>query len=212
MELKKRSDLHLSRKIWHVMTGVSALSATYLLKFNSKQAAIVSGSIAIIGLIVEMLRLNNQKINNIFLKYMGSLLRDTEKNKMSGLVYYALGVSITFSIFPWHLAIMGILILIFADPLASLIGTKFGKRKIINGKSVEGFLGCWIVCCLTIYGYSYFTQLNISLVFILLGGFLGALSELFVILDDNLSIPILSGLFFYLIAKFITYDFLLLTT
>ncbi|MGK0367072.1 MAG: dolichol kinase, partial [Thermoproteota archaeon] len=115
------------------------------------------------------------------------------KRRPSGLVFYALGVSITFYLYTWNVAIISILILIFADPFASLFGVLFGKRKLFKDKSLEGSLGCLVISVLTTYIYSIFNSIELSLTQLLFIGLFGALSELFTIIDDNLSIPIISG-------------------
>ena len=191
--MKSKADLHLSRKLWHVLTGVIALSITYLLSFDSKMAAIASGSIAGVGIIAELIRLKNPKINDLILKRFGTLFRESEKSRPSGLVFYALGVSICFSLYEWHIAIISILFLVFSDPFASLIGNLYGSRKLIKGKSLEGFLACFALSLLITFLYTSFYNLGYTWWVLIVIGLIGAISELFSFIDDNLSIPVLSG-------------------
>ena len=191
--LKKINDLHLARKTWHILTGLTALLITYQFNFDSKMAALVSGAIGIMGLIGELVRLNIPRINDFVFSIFGTLFREHEKKRPSGLVFYALGVSITFYLYTWNVAIISILILIFADPFASLFGVLFGKRKLFKDKSLEGFLGCLAISVLTTYIYSTLNSIELGVTQLILIGLFGALSELFTIIDDNLSIPIVSG-------------------
>lgn len=170
-----------------------ALSVTFILNFNSHEAALVSLSIGIIGLIFEVLRLKNTSINKFFLKRAGRFLRETEKNKISGFIYYCFGVSACFFLFKWEIAIQSIFFLILADPIASIIGVMFGKNNLIFGKSLEGSLACFLVCFI-ISAVSGFFYLKVPwLTFAFLGGLSGTISELLAILDDNLTIPLFSG-------------------
>jgi diacylglycerol kinase (CTP) len=191
--LKTNDDLHLARKFWHILTGVTALLITYKFNFDSRMAALVSGAIGVTGLVGELLRLNIPRINDFIFSIFGFLFREHEKRRPSGLVFYALGVSISFYLYTWNVAIISILILVFADPFASLIGVLFGKRKLFKAKSLEGFLACFTISILTTYIYAAFNSIELSFINLLLIGLFGALSELLTIIDDNLSIPIVSG-------------------
>jgi diacylglycerol kinase (CTP) len=193
ISLSNRNELHLTRKIWHILTGLIALFITFKLKLDSREASLVSGTIGLFGLIGELLRLNIPRVNEMVFAKIGFLFREHEKKRPSGLVFYALGVSVTFYLYSWNVAIISILILVFADPFASLFGVLFGKRKLFKQKSLAGFMGCLAVSTLTTYIYSFYNGLELKLGFLLLIGLFGALSELFTIIDDNLSIPIVSG-------------------
>src|SRR5690606_1813448 len=95
--------------------------------------------------------------------------------------------------------------LAFADPLAAVIGIRFGKDRLIGHKTLQGSLGALAICALL--GLSYFLYfgyfLDRLLLVTVLTGIIGALSELIPVysLDDNLTFPIISssliyGLFF----------------
>lgn len=194
-DLAKRNDLHLKRKLWHVTTGLIALAITFALKLDSKEAALISFIVGASGLIFEGLRLKFSSLNQFFISLAGNVLREREKHHISGFTFYCLGVSGCFFFFPWDYALISVLFLIFADPAASIIGITFGRTKTFLGKSLEGSLGCFFVCagiCL-LYGSP---EPEVSLLsFALLGGFSGAVSELLAFLDDNLTIPLMSGFF-----------------
>lgn len=193
--LAKKNDLHLERKGWHVLTGLSALALTFFLKLDSYDAAFLSFLIGFSGLLFELLRLKVPQINNFFIKLAGRVLREREKDKISGFTYYCLGVSLCFFFYPWKIAILSILFLIFADPIASIFGILYGKTGLIFGKSFEGTVACFLVCFL-ISAIMAYTSLKVPWgVFGVLGGLIGAVAELFAFFDDNLTIPVVSGFF-----------------
>lgn len=194
-QLAKKSELHLERKMWHILTGLSALGLTFALKLDSYDASFLSFLIGFCGLIFETIRLRFKKLNNFFIQFAGRVLREREKSKISGFTYYCLGVSACFFFFPWNIAILAILFLIFSDPIASYVGILYGKRNLIFGKSLEGTGACFIVCFL-MSAIAASAFLNVPwLAFALLGGLSGAFAELFAFIDDNLTIPIVSGFF-----------------
>jgi dolichol kinase len=74
---------------------------------------------------------------------------------------------------------------------------KFGKDKIFEGKSLQGTIACFAVCyILALSAGLYLGSESVELLtFALLAGMVGALSELMSVwVDDNFSIPVVSGL------------------
>lgn len=195
MSLKTKKDLHLLRKFWHTLTGVCALVLTYAMGWNGKEAGIVAGCIGLVVLAIELIRIKNEKVNAVFFKVAKPFLREYEATKVSALPYYAIGVSLSFLFFEWHIAILSILYLIFADPIAALVGTVFPIRKITQNKSLGGSVTFGIVCLVTNIVYYQLTQALVleKPAFLLVSPLCGVLSEFFVIKDDNLSIPVISG-------------------
>ena len=202
-----RSNLHLSRKAWHVLTGSFALFITFYLGLNSMQAGLLSGLIFLTGLVIELIRLRFVSVNDFILKYFGRLFRKEEKNSLSGVTFYALGVSLTFFIYEWHIAIISILILIFADPIASTFGILIKSKKIFRQKTIVGFFSCFVVSFITTAIYINLVNMSFSFVFIFLVALIGALSEMFSFVDDNLMIPLLSGFGIKLVSILVNYSF-----
>ena len=97
-------------------------------------------------------------------------------------------------IFPPLIAAAAMAVMLTGDAAAALIGRKFGKHKIVNGKSLEGALS-FIVA-----GYIFFSIVGIACcatgIFYLLGAFAvvaGSIVELFtkqIKIDDNFTIPL----------------------
>lgn len=160
---------------------------------------------SLVAFAVEFLRLRNEKMNNVLMSLMRPFMRESEKTSVSGLPFYALGVGLTLTLFPERIAILSVLFLVFADPIASVIGILYGKDKILPNKSLQGTLAAFTVCYVItmIYGMR-FSNPNINLLcFSLLAGVIGSFSELCSrYIDDNLSIPVISGSMLYLINTY----------
>jgi len=82
--------------------------------------------------------------------------------------------------------------LVFGDGFATIIGVKYGKHKIVKGKSLEGTLAGFIASALVLSLFLFPAGFKILAV---AGG--AMLVELLPI-DDNLTIPITSGLILYI--------------
>jgi diacylglycerol kinase (CTP) len=113
------------------------------------------------------------------------------------LPFYALGVGMSILLFDEKIAVLSILFLVFADPIASFVGVNFGRGQIMPNKSLEGTVAAFVTCNLLAIAYLYNSNLNDSrlIVFSIFAGVIGAISELASAfnIDDNLTIPVLSG-------------------
>lgn len=200
-QLKKKSDLHLLRKIWHV-TGVIAIVIIY--NNVTRTSALQMISLALLTwIMVDVTRLLFPRMNKLMLPIFGPIMRDYEFNSFSGVSYLLLGTSIIIFLFPQTIVSLALLFLAFADPMASYVGIRYGKDKLIGNKSLQGTLAAFLTC--TIISALYFFKLNIMterlLIVSLLSGLVGAVSELIPLgkLDDNLSFPLVSSLLLWLL-------------
>src|SRR5690606_3213127 len=132
------------------------------------------------------------------IRLMGPLMRKSEREGVSGLPFYALGISLSLLFYQPDLALISIMFLIFSDPVSSFFGVLYGKDKILPNKSLQGFVAGFFTCYLVSLFYllnSGISSVNM-LVFSLIAGIIGAGSELISAfnIDDNLTIPVISGL------------------
>ncbi|MFA7613341.1 MAG: phosphatidate cytidylyltransferase [Candidatus Caldatribacteriota bacterium] len=194
----KRSDLHIARKLWHMSTGVIGL----ILFFSSEQVPEFWGYgvllIAVLGFLADYLRQKNPLFNKFVIMLMGPLMRKSEREGVSGLPFYALGIALSLLFYQKDLALISIMFLIFSDPVSSFFGVLYGKDKILPNKSLQGFVAGFFTCYLvTLFYLLNLGQTSIDmLTFSLVAGLIGAGSELISAfnIDDNLTIPVISGL------------------
>ncbi|MBA2406277.1 MAG: phosphatidate cytidylyltransferase [Bdellovibrionales bacterium] len=196
--LHKRSDLHLLRKLWHISTG--SIGLFFFTRSGQDQqfwGFLVLG-IALTGFVLDISRARYPAINHIVLRFAGPLMRRSEKEGMSGLPFYALGVSLSLFFYSRDIAILSVMFLVFSDPLSSFFGVLYGKDKIMPNKSLQGAVAGFFTCYLItlFYTMNHVTLGNHILIFAVVAGLIGALSELVSAfnVDDNLTIPVLSGL------------------
>ena len=193
--LKKRSDLHLARKIWHILS-VIAILITY--KSLSQGAIDQILAVAWIGcLLTEIIRFQSEKFNQFVIATFGPVMRQGEINKVSGLTYMLAGVTLVYTFFSPNVIALSFLFLGFADPIASYVGIRFGKRKILSNKTLEGFIGAFLTCfVISLIFLNQTGKFNDSLLLVsLLTGLSGALAEGIPLgqLDDNLTLPVISA-------------------
>jgi dolichol kinase len=189
-----------------MLTGSVGLIVFYRTGMSSEKMATFLLIVAVLAFAMDFLRLRDERLNQIVMFVMKPFMRESEKTSVSGMPFYALGVALSLFFFPERIAVLSVLFLIFADPIASLFGILYGRDKISSNKSLQGTMAAFAVCYLAtlIYGAIYTGSSMNLLVFSIVAGVIGALSELcsqFV--DDNLCIPVVSGLGLFVLNIFV---------
>jgi diacylglycerol kinase (CTP) len=206
--LHKRSDLHILRKLWHMSTGAIGLFIFLHSGQSQNFWATVILLIALGGFSMDLVRNKVPVLNKLVIKFMGPLMRRSEKDGVSGLPFYALGVSLSLFFYSRDIAIVSTMFLVFSDPLSSFFGVLYGKDKILPNKSLQGAVAGFFTC----YLITLFYAMNTSelgthlLIFAIVSGVIGSASELVSAfnIDDNLTIPVISGLGMTLLNKYVT--------
>jgi len=195
--LRVRTDVHLMRKAWHIGTGILGLMLYFAKGSNAYSTANTLLGIALVGFAFDFLRLRINGLNNAAIKLMKPFMRECERQNMSGLPFYALGAALSLYLFPQKLAVLSIIFLVFSDPISSFVGIQYGRDKILPNKSLQGSLAGFTVCYVLslVYGLMYAGASYEVIIFALLGGVIGCLSEMlsYFKMDDNFTIPVFSG-------------------
>jgi dolichol kinase len=195
--LAKRSDLHIMRRVWHILCGVVCLFAFYLTKTPILYWGYMALVVACLGFFLDFLRLKNEKINEGLTNFFGPIMRKSEKVSFSGLPFYALGVALSIFFYEESIAILAILFLIFGDPVASIVGVYYGRDRLLPNKTLQGTIAAFSTCLSVAIIYLIVLGVHSPnlILFAFFGAIVGALSELLSAfnIDDNLTIPVISG-------------------
>jgi len=200
-ELKHRSELHISRKLAHA-AGISFIVGLYY-ALPRDWAIYLSVSCLGIFLPIDFFRLRMSHLNLWFMQRFGKLMRQNEKEGLTGTAYLLLALVLLVLFFPKNISLLALLMLAIGDPLASIIGVLYGKDKLIGSKSLQGtlaaFVSCTIVSFFFYYGFNLMTE-RIVLVSVL-SGLIAAVSELFTFgkLDDNFTFPVMAAVLLYIL-------------
>ncbi|MDI6839640.1 MAG: SEC59/DGK1/VTE5 family protein [bacterium] len=123
-----------------------------------------------------------------------------QPGKILGESCFLIGSLIPIVFFSSGIAIAALLFNAFGDAASGIVGVKYGRTKFFGGKkSVEGSLAFFIACLIIglILLNSPRVSLNLTIIFI--GAVVATLVELISIkIDDNLSVPIISGIWMQL--------------
>ena len=142
-------------------------------------------------LIIDISRLRNWRFwQNFASKVFGKVIRKHEKDgDFTGATYILLTSCASIALFSKPIAIAALSFIIVGDSFAAVIGRKFGRIKIGN-KSLEGSLGCFLGTVIVA-----FIVPGIPLSIGILGAVVATIVEAWPMgVDDNVSVPLMSGL------------------
>jgi dolichol kinase len=180
----------LLRKLWHFCGGSIAPIGALFFSTNLVIDCICIATAII--LFIETLRFSIPHFNQQFISRFAIVLKREEKSWLTGTTYLLLSTLFAFLLFDKQIAITSLLFLSIGDPLAAVIGRRFGEIKIFN-KSLEGSLAC-LISCLAIGVPLNIFILNLSPGVVFVGAVVATLTELLSLpVDDNFTIPLLSG-------------------
>ena len=187
--------MHWARKIWHVL-GVCVLAMIGHF-FSPLWTNTVMLGLWLLFVPVDFLRLRSPALNDFLMHLFRPIMRQTEAKALAGTSYLLTGVLVISLLFPREIVLITLLYLAFADPMASVVGIRWGRDKIFGHKSVQGSAAAFLICTLiTFLALTYEGIFSERILMVsILGGLIGACAEAIPIgpLDDNFSIPVLSS-------------------
>lgn len=201
--LKPRSDLHLSRKFYHVL-GVLMMLVIYHNVPQSTSLWILAVSAGII-IPFEIGRQRIAWLNRVACFVFGPVMRRNELHGLSGTTFIVIGAYILVFFFPRPITTLALLFLAIGDPVASAVGVLYGRDRIVGKKTLQGAIACFGVCFLIslIFFVSRGVLTERLMVASLLAGLIGTLAEIIPVgpLDDNLTLPLVSAIFLLLLSN-----------
>jgi dolichol kinase len=191
--MKKLSSIEILRKLIHLSSLIYPI--LYLILDDKVVMLFITGTLLTVILIVEILRKRFIFINGLFCKYCGFSLRNKERSGLTGGTFFMIGVFFTILFYSQSIAVLSMFILVISDTFASIVGLSFGRRKIVDNKTIEGsiafLLSALIISCI---GGIYF---NLSLPNLMVASVFTTILELLnkrIKIDDNILIPLGHGL------------------
>ncbi|KAF5384377.1 hypothetical protein D9615_003139 [Tricholomella constricta] len=126
IELKK-IDWEIPRKLLHSSIGFFTV---YLYVSNGDVKTVIFVLWTALAVIIpaDILRLRSPAFERIYERFLGFLMRESEKNSSNGVIWYILGVNFALTFYPQDVATVAILILSWADTTASFFGRLFGSK------------------------------------------------------------------------------------
>jgi dolichol kinase len=178
--------VEIRRKIVHLATLIIPIGYG-LTSQGTVLAAVIPLFLGLLA--VDLLRHFHPGMASLFKRFFyGRVLREEEKPTLMGSTYFLFSTVLTLLLFPKPIAVTSLLILILSDTAAALAGKGIGRIRIFS-KTLEGSMAFLMTSLLIVWLYPNLNRFSGTLA--ALGG---TLIELLPIrLDDNLSIPLVTG-------------------
>ena len=192
-----RHDLQLGRRFFHLVNGV-ATATGYALLFTHEQVIHIFGAIACIVYILDRVRIAYPEVIARRAPWINhTFLRAEEQVREAAMTPFVIAVLLTILTVPKLPALVAIYTLAISDPLAAVIGIRFGRHRITRNRSLEGscaFLAATTVIAAAVFHWgtpapaATLAWASFSI------GLAAAILELLPLrIDDNLTIPIFVG-------------------
>ncbi len=171
---------------------------------------------------VDVLRFRFERLNDLFIRIAGPLLKEQEHGRMNATIPYLTATLILFSTTQEIIAGCATTFLMLGDPAAAYIGGRFGRVRFWNSKSLEGMLAFFLTGTLAVTLFLFFHSYLITVGFpnavresvfsffgphplrlvlvVVVGAAAAAVTEFFSsnrlagLLDDNLEVPIMAAI------------------
>jgi len=182
-----------TRNIFHVGNAVMVLALlTWVL--DTRTTIIAAVSVASLAWSMEIGRRFSERINSGLMWLFRTVAHPHEAWRVNSATWYSTALVILALMQDLTIATVAVIILGLADPAAAIIGRRFGRVKLIHGRSLEGSSTFVVVGSISAFLWLHFAcdfAPTSALIWAIGGAVPGALAELFSRrIDDNLSIPV----------------------
>ena len=179
------------------MNGV-AIATAYALLFSHQQIVQIFATIACVVYIVDRVRIAYPETVARRAPWVNrSFVRAEEQVREAAMTPFAIAVLLTILAVPKLAALVAIYTLAIADPLAAVVGIRFGRRRIAHDRSLEGslaFFGAAVaIAALVLRWGTGAPGLTIAGASATIGIAAAGCELLPLRIDDNLTIPIFVG-------------------
>ena len=180
----------LWRRLFHMVSG-SAIPVVAI--FTSSEVMVVLlASLSGLAVVTELGRFALPQLNRHFVRLMSPLLKQSERQAVTGATYLVLASLAAFLLFDKPVAITALLFLSLGDPVAALVGSRVRGPRLF-GKSPLGSLA-FTVTALAIAAVLMAADVVDHHWAIGVGAAIAAIVELMPLhLDDNVTVPLISG-------------------
>lgn len=185
------------RNAFHVFCALSVLALIELVLVG-EQMVWVASAFVVFGWSMEISRRVSTTANRFLMWIFGPVAHPHEAYRINSSTWYVTALFIVALMSSQVAAAVAVVVLGFGDPAAAIIGRRFGKTKLINGRSLEGTLTFVAVAALVTFAVVrvFHGDLGWAAAAGISGAASvgGALAELLSRkIDDNLSIPVVSA-------------------
>lgn len=182
-----------TRNIFHVFSGFVVLMIFHH-ALSMEQLTWLGAAAAGTAWSLELGRRYSVRLNRVLMAIFGKVAHPHESHRVNSSTWYTTALFLLAWLMEPVAAALAVSVLAVSDPAAALVGRRFGRHRLVAGRTVEGSLAFvaagFLVAMLVLH--IYYGELSLShMALLALGGTLaGAVAELVSErVDDNFSIP-----------------------
>jgi len=186
----------MGRTIFHTTSGLICCLLYQFVLDRGQSLMILYAIMAIITLIEGSRRLSPRWNGFLMQKVFNTMVRPREHTRIASASFYMASITLIVLIAPQVLVCAAVLLLAFADPAASAVGIRWGKKRLPNDKSYVGSLAFLVTGIVVTSIYLSLAAADRMSAGAILGlsvamSFTAAAAELFCDrIDDNFAIPV----------------------
>jgi dolichol kinase len=185
---------NLYRSAYHALSAVTTL---WLLEevFDRRMAIAAALAFAIFAWTLEVTRRRIPAWNGFLMKHLGIIAHRHERSAVNSGTWFGTGLAIIAPLFAVPTCALALATIGLGDPAAGFVGRRFGKVKLVNGRSLEGTITYALVSFiagLAVMGL-WHREIAADRAVLAAGvaAVAGALTELFCRrVDDNFAVPV----------------------
>ena len=188
----------LLRKLTHLFALVIP-AGYYILGLDKAAALAIMIPITVAMIIVDIGRLRNWRLWRLLKPILSPIIREHEMmGDFTGATYILLTSCLAIAMFAKPVAVASLAFIMAGDPAAAIIGRKWGRHRY-GKKSFEGSLAFLLAALVVVY-IAPRLPMEVGIVGALVATFVEAVSSG---VDDNASVPLISGLVMHLLIGLI---------
>lgn len=194
IDLSMHRPANRARSLMHVTTAiVCLLLVEYALSPLGMIVVAAIGAACCWGM--EIGRIFSKRLNLFLLRFMSAVAHPHERREVNSATWYTTALLILALLFAPKFCTIALVVMGLADPAAAFVGRRWGRIRLINGRSLEGSFTFLLVGAASALAALSIWHPDVSLGFAVLtalgAAFLAAITELASrYIDDNLSVPL----------------------
>ncbi|TVR66649.1 MAG: hypothetical protein EA422_01605 [Gemmatimonadales bacterium] len=184
--VQRTAGLQPWRRVFHATNGLVLVGILAFLDPPRQGVVLLLTGLLAMLLTLDFARFRVKALNRLFFRVFSSIASPREAVGPASSTWYVAGALLTVALFPMDMAISAILVLALADPAASYMGRRWGRRPFGTG-TVEGSMVFFVVA----FGILLVQVGPVTAAAVALGTTLAERNTWS--LDDNLVVPLTAG-------------------
>lgn len=175
------------RRLFHAANGTLIAAALVWLPISRTTELLVLSGLVVAAFAADWIRLTQRWANELFFRLFNRLASPREAAGVASSTWYILGITAAVAFAPEPAAISGILVMSLADPAASYLGRRWGRRPFLGG-SLEGSV-VFVAVALAVLLPRHSWPVAVPAAFVAM-----LVERKSWPLDDNLTVPLITAL------------------